>query len=123
MNQLKRLNKLFFIFFLILFNFSFRILLAADCEDVDGVTSTITSNCTELTVAGDGSNITINSGVTISGATSNNRHAITTTSSTNTTITNNGNIGPTNMENFGIFHDTGSGSITLLNNTGTRPDI
>ena len=116
---MKRLNNLFFIFFLILFNFSFRILLAADCEDVDGATSTITSNCTELTVTGDGSNITINSGVTISGATSNNRHAIRTTSSTNTTITNNGNIGPTNMENFGIFHDTGSGSITLLNNTGT----
>ena len=37
------------------------------CSDVDGVTVTFSSNCAELDISGDGSDITINSGVTISG--------------------------------------------------------
>ena len=93
---------------------------SADCTDVNGATATISSDCSgRLGVTGDSSNITINSGVTISGQTSNDRYAIETTNGTNTIITNNGNIGPTNLERYGIFHNTGSGTITKIDNKGT----
>ena len=39
--------------------------LAQDCTAVSGTSVTITTNCSELDIGGDGSNVTINSGVTI----------------------------------------------------------
>ena len=37
------------------------------CSDVDAANVTFSSNCAELDISGDGSDVTINSGVTISG--------------------------------------------------------
>jgi len=98
--------------------------LAADCADVNGATTTISSDCSgRLEVTGDGSNITIDSGVNVSGQTSNERFAIETTDGTNTTITVNGSIGSRatsgNLERYSIYHHTGTGSITAINNNGT----
>ncbi|MGE4576067.1 MAG: hypothetical protein AAEF61_03685, partial [Candidatus Pseudothioglobus sp.] len=39
--------------------------LSADCTDVSGTTETIEVSCTRLLIDGDGSNVTINSDVTI----------------------------------------------------------
>ncbi|SVA59597.1 uncharacterized protein METZ01_LOCUS112451, partial [marine metagenome] len=97
---------------------------SADCTDVNGATATISSDCSgRLGVTGDGSNITIDSGVNVSGQTSNKRFAIETTDGTNTTITVNGSIGSRatsgNLERYSIYHHTGTGSITSINNNGT----
>ena len=57
--------------------------LAADCTAVSGTTTvTITTNCSELNIGGDGSNVTINSGVTIRAG----KHAVGTKNGTNITI-------------------------------------
>ena len=93
---------------------------SADCADVNGATATISSDCSgRLGVTGDGSNITIDSGVNVSGQTSNKRFAIETTDGTNTTITVNGSIGSRatsgNLERYSIYHHTGTGSITSIN--------
>ena len=98
--------------------------IAADCADVDGTTVTITTDCSgRLEVTGDSSNITIDSGVNVSGQTDNNRFAIETTDGTNTTITVNGSIGTREtsdgVQRYSIYHHTGSGSITAINNNGT----
>jgi len=97
---------------------------AADCANVNGATTTISTDCSgRLEVTGDGSNITIDSGVNVSGQTSNERFAIETTDGTNTTITVNGSIGARaasgGVERYSIYHHTGTGSITAINNNGT----
>ena len=86
--------------------------LAADCTDVSGTTVTITASCTELEISADGSNVTINSGVTIdkTGA-----GAVTTPDATNATITNNGTISVTTNRSF----RTSGGHIANLINNGT----
>jgi hypothetical protein len=121
---MRKYFKYFIIFLSLNFPFSTQV-LSADCTDVKGAPATISSDCSgRLGVTGNSSNITINSGVRVSGQTSNDRYAIETTSGTNTTITNNGNIGPTDgndvedVERFSIYHNTGTGSITAINNNG-----
>ncbi len=101
-------------------------LYSADCSDVNASTVTITSSCEgTLSITGDGSNITINSGVRVSGDSDNDyKFGIDTTDGTNTTITNNGNIGPTDnsdthdLYRYSIYHNRGTGSITAINNFG-----
>ena len=57
--------------------------LAADCTDVSGTTVTITGSCeNNLQISGDGSNVTINSGVNIRAG----KHAVGTKNGTNITI-------------------------------------
>ena len=106
------------------------------CTDVSGATVTITTNCSELDIGGDGSNVTINSGVTIDGAGT--ATAVSTGGSTNATITNNGTISVTTNRSFrtsggqvdelinnGIITAGGreglrnGGTINILTNTGT----
>ena len=104
--------------------------MAADCADVEEPSSkmpgsnqtvTIGTSCTgRLEVTGDSNTIIIPNGVTISGDSSNDRHAIETTDGTNTNITveNGGTIAP---ERYGIVHDTGTGTIDniTVENGGT----
>ena len=61
------------------------------CADVDGATVTYTSDCRQIVVTGDGSNITID-GATIKGHSSDDEEGIVTTAGTNTTITINSNV-------------------------------
>ena len=50
----------------LLLNYLFSSLVfSADRADVSGITVTITTDCSELDIGGDGSNVTVNSGVTI----------------------------------------------------------
>jgi hypothetical protein len=110
--------------------------LSADCQEVSGSTVTFSTDCSVLVIEGDGSIVTINSGVTIDRAAN---HVVDTTSSTNTTITNNGTIEATdslwgirntypghiaNLINNGTITADGSGirnggTITILTNAGT----
>ena len=100
--------------------------LAADCEDVSGTTVTFSTDCSDLDIAGDGSNVTINSGVTINktGGT-----ALGLRNTTNTTITNNGTISATgnygmrNTLNSTISNLTNNGTISAGVNTGLRNGI
>ena len=57
--------------------------LAQDCTPVSGTTVTITTRCSELEIGGDGSNVTINLGVTIDKR----KNAVGTQDMTNGTIT------------------------------------
>ncbi len=92
------------------------------CTDVNGTTVTYTSDCRQIVVTGNGSNITID-GATIKGHSSDDEEGIVTTAGTNTTITINSNAGigfnsASGLERFGIRHGTGSGSITTITNNG-----
>ena len=81
----------YFIIFLSLNFFFSTQVLSVDCEDASGTTETISVDCSVLVIEGDGS---INSGVTID------RDAdmvVSTKSSTNTTINNNGAIEANNF--------------------------
>ena len=60
-------------------------MLSADCTDVSGTTETIEVSCTHLLIDGDGSNVTINSDVTIDYT---GKGAVNTSGGTNTTLTN-----------------------------------
>ncbi|MDP6878576.1 MAG: hypothetical protein QGI18_08255, partial [Candidatus Marinimicrobia bacterium] len=91
------------------------------CDDVDGATVTYTSDCRQIVVTGDGSNITID-GATIKGASGTNEKGIITTGGTNTTITINSDaaIGydtAAGLERIGILNNEG-GSITTITNNG-----
>ena len=88
-------------------------MLSADCTDVSGTTETIEVSCTHLLIDGDGSNVTINSDVTIDYT---GKGAVNTSGGTNTTLTNNGTIETT--WHYGLRH-TGSGTMTTLTNTGS----
>ena len=92
------------------------------CDDVDGATETYTSDCRQIVVTGDGSNITID-GATIKGHSSDNEDGIITTAGTNTTITINsdaaiGHDTENGLDRYGIRHAAGSGTITTITNNG-----
>jgi len=87
--------------------------LSADCTDVSGTTVTFSTDCSDLDIAGDGSNVTINSGVTINKT---GGGALGLRNSTNTTITNNGTISATG--NYGM-RNTLNSTISNLTNNGT----
>jgi len=87
--------------------------LSADCSGISGTTETITANCSVLVIDGDGSNVTINSGVTIDSTTNT---AVKTQGSSNTTITNNGII--SSDGNWGLRNNS-PGDIDNLINNGT----
>jgi hypothetical protein len=92
------------------------------CTDVNGSTVTYTSDCRQIVVTGDGSNITID-GATIKGHSSDDEDGIITTAGTNTIITINSNAGigydtAAGLDRYGIRHGTGSGSITTITNNG-----
>ncbi len=85
---------------------------AGDCADVSG-TITISTSCTSLNIGGDGSNVTINSGVTVN---STGGTAVRTPNATNATITNNGTISAKTSEGL---RNTAPGDISTLTNNGT----
>ena len=87
--------------------------VAATCNDIDGTTETITADCKNLTIYGDGSNVTIEAGVTVD-STGNNA-ANTDNDATNTIITNNGIISSPNNRTF----RTNAGEVDELINNGT----
>ena len=107
------------IFGFLLSNFLF----AADCTDPSGSTVSISTNCSKLDISGDGSDVTIDTGVTIDSSTS---IAVKTSNATNTNIINNGtfsattNYGLRNATGGNIFNLTNNGSITAGNNYGIR---
>ena len=91
------------------------------CADVDGATVTYTSDCRQIVVTGDGSNITID-GATIKGRSSDDEKGIVTTNGTNTTITINSDAGigydtAAGLDRYGILNGVG-GSITRITNNG-----
>ena len=101
----------YFVIFLSL-NFLFCTqVLSANCTDISGSTATFSTSCTDLDIDGDGSNVTINSGVTIDGT----KKAVFA-NATNTTLTNNGTISASDKK--GLFNTTGA-SINTLTNSGT----
>ena len=102
----------YFVIFLSL-NFLFCTqVLSANCTDISGSTATFSTSCTDLDIDGDGSNVTINSGVTIDGT----KKAVNFANATNATLTNNGTISASDKK--GLFNTTGA-SINTLTNSGT----
>ena len=85
---------------------------AADCEDVDGATKTISADCQNLSITGDSPNVTIDSGVTIDSTAAN---AVATPDATNAIITNNGTISAATNRGF----RTSGGDVQELINNGT----
>ena len=85
---------------------------AADCEDVDGATETISADCQNLSITGDSPNVTIDSGVTIDSTAAN---AVATPDATNAIITNNGTISAATNRGF----RTSGGDVQELINNGT----
>ena len=102
----------YFVIFLSL-NFLFCTqVLSANCTDVSGSTATFSTSCTDLDIDGDGSNVTINSGVTIDGTSD----AVGFANATNTTLTNNGTISSSGSRGL---RTTTSATINDLSNNGT----
>ena len=102
------------------------------CSDVDAANATFSSNCAELDISGDGSDVTINSGITISGVgdydwTLSNSSGTTwdlvstaqlddvVNTGTNTLLNNLGTITALGGGGNGIFNQ---GSFTTLTNKG-----
>ena len=85
--------------------------MSADCEDASG-TVTISTSCTALDISGDGSNVTVNSGVTIDSTSI----AVKTPNATNATITNNGTFSASGSSGL---RNTYPGHISNLINTGS----
>lgn len=85
---------------------------AANCTEASG-TITISINCTQLEISGDGSNVTVAAGVTVD---SSGTMAVKTPYAVNVTITNNGTI--TADGNYGI-RNTSPGDIYSLTNNGS----
>ena len=93
------------IFGFLLSNFLF----AADCTDPSGSTVSISTNCSNLDISGDGSNVTVDNGVTIDSSA---KTAVKTSDSTNTTITNNGTFSAST--NYGLRNATGGNIFNLI---------
>ena len=96
---------------------------AYSCDDVDGATVTYTSDCRQIVVTGDGSNITID-GATIKGESGTNEKGIITTGGTNTTITINsdaaiGHDPAAGLDRLGITNQAGGSITTITNKTST----
>ena len=115
-----KLVKYLFIFLSLSFLFSTQV-LSADCADASG-TVTISTSCTGLNISGDGSNVTVDSGVTIDDTSI----AVKTPDATNATITNNGTFsasGASGLRNTYPGHISNlinNGSITAGTNYGVR---
>ena len=101
----------FIIFFSLNFLFCTQV-LSANCTDISGSTATFSTSCTDLDIDGDGSNVTINSGVTIDGTSD----AVGFANATNTTLTNNGTISSSGSRGL---RTTTSATINDLSNNGT----
>jgi hypothetical protein len=86
--------------------------LSDNCTDISGSTATFSTSCTDLDIDGDGSNVTINSGVTIDGTSD----AVGFANATNTTLTNNGTISSSGSRGL---RTTTSATINDLSNNGT----
>ncbi len=100
--------------FLILYNIFFNTVVhAGSCTTVKGTTVTISATCDNgLFIRKNGSNVTINTGVTVKDG----EQAVkTATGANNTIITNNGTIKATDDE-YGIYNQ---GIITTIDNSGT----
>lgn len=105
--------KYLFIFLVSLNVFYSALAYAADCTTVKGTTVTVSATCNNgLTIKKNGSHVTINSGVTVK---DDEQAILTTTTSTNTTIINNGTIKATDNK-YGIYNQ---GIITTIDNSGT----
>jgi len=109
------------------------VLFAGTCTTLTGdpaneVETKIDSDCQNLIITGSNNNVIIgenNPSVVIQSSNGGTpdydfKKAVITTNSQDTTIINYGNIGKnnTNLKSFAIWHDTGSGSIKLLDNRG-----
>ena len=92
--------------------FGASIIYADNCSTISGSTETISTNCGPLEISGDGSNVTINSGITIE----NKNTTIKTPNATNAVITNNGTIKTT--DGSSAFRNTLPGDISDLTNNG-----
>jgi len=86
--------------------------LSGDCRDVSASTETVAASCSDLDIGGDGSNVTVNSGVTIDAT----KGAVATGNATNATITNNGTFSASG--NYGL-RNSSPGHIAELINNGT----
>ncbi len=106
-----KLVKYLFIFLSLNFLFCTQV-LSANCTDISGSTATFSASCTDLDIDGDGSNVTINSGVTIDGTSD----AVGLANATNTTLTNNGTISASKSRGL---RTTTSATINDLSNNGT----
>ena len=105
----------YFNYFIIFFSLNFLFctqVLSANCTDISGSTATFSTSCTDLDIDGDGSNVTINSGVTIDGTSD----AVGFANATNTTLTNNGTISSSGSRGL---RTTTSATINDLSNNGT----
>ena len=111
---MKKYFNYFVIFLSLNFLFSAQV-LSANCTDISGSTVTFSTDCSVLVIEGDGSNVTINSGVTISSADADSNNAVATGNSTNTIITNNGIISAGKSRAL----RTSGGHIAELINNGT----
>ena len=93
-------------------SFGSSFISADTCSTISGSTETISTNCGPLEISGDGSNVTINSGVTIE----NNKTTVKTPYATNAVITNNGTI--KTSEGSSALRNTLPGDISDLTNNG-----
>ena len=97
---------------IILVFLSSNFLVAADCTDPSGSTVSISTDCSNLDISGDGSSVTVDTGITIDSTSI----AVKTSNATNTTINNNGSFSATG--NYGL-RNTGGGNISNLVNNGS----
>jgi len=93
-------------------SFGTSFIYADNCSTISGSTETISTNCGPLEISGDGSNVTINSGITIE----NENTTVKTPNATNAVITNNGAIKTTNGNS--ALRNTLPGNISDLTNNG-----
>ena len=93
-------------------SFGSSFISADTCSTISGSTETISTNCGPLEISGDGSNVTINSGVTIE----NKNTTVKTPNATNAVITNNGTI--KTSEGSSALRNTLPGDISDLTNNG-----
>ena len=93
-------------------SFGTSFIYADNCSTISGSTETISTNCGPLEISGDGSNVTINSGITIE----NENTTVKTQNATNAVITNNGAIKTTNGNS--ALRNTLPGNISDLTNNG-----
>ena len=93
-------------------SFGSSFISADTCSTISGSTETISTNCGPIEISGDGSNVTINSGVTIE----HKNTTVKTPNATNAVITNNGTI--KTSEGSSALRNTLPGDISDLTNNG-----
>lgn len=112
MTFLKKIVNFLLIILLTSLNSHLNTVFAAACTDVSGTTETIEASCSDLDIDGNGSSVTINSGVTIDGT----NDAVGLANATNATLTNNGTISSSGSRGL---RTTTSATINDLSNNGT----